>query len=67
MMEMKGRANGKSLLLLRYDHALNHIGINNLPALPDDMKDALKKATKLEDKVRVLEDIEASLMRQGLI
>lgn len=53
--------------LRRYQRSLNHIGIKNLPALPDEMKERLKAARKLEDKVRVLEDIESTLSRQGLI
>lgn len=69
------RRNGKIMetnkkmrqLLIRYKKSLDHIGIKKLPALPDEMKERLKKATKLDEKVIVLEDIEAYLTRQGLI
>ena len=54
-------------LLRRYDKALNHIGINNLSALPEEMKERLREAHILCDKVVVLEDIEAILVKQGLI
>lgn len=54
-------------LLNRYSELLNRIGIKNLPALPDEMKERLKNTTRLAEKVRVLEDIVASLERQGLV
>ena len=54
-------------LLKRYSKSLNHIGIKNLSVLPDETKNMLKSAHKLEDKVKLFEAIEASLNRQGLI
>ena len=54
-------------LLDRYKRSLDRIGINNLPALPENMRAALKNATALSDKVKVLEAIEEHLSKQGLI
>jgi hypothetical protein len=54
-------------LLKKYSKSLNHIGVKNLSVLPDETKNMLKSAHKLEDKVKLFEAIEASLSKQGLI
>ena len=54
-------------LLERYKKTMDHIGLKNLTALPDEVKAALKNTTALGDKVKLLESIELNLERQGLV
>jgi hypothetical protein len=64
---MEKTAHNMNDLLNRYSKSLNHIGVKNLSVLPNETKDRLKSAHKLEDKVKLFEAIEASLSKQGLI
>lgn len=51
----------------RYQRAIDKIGIQNLAAMPEEVKRPLKQATKLDDKVRILETLLLTLQKQGLV
>lgn len=52
---------------MRYKRAIDNIGIGNLAAMPDEVKRPLKEARSLPEKVRVLETLELTLKKQGII